>query len=453
MNGHVYRTIAEQFGEQAALSLCLQMLFRWLTAACSITLVTAHQAPTKGKRAWRNMLLWLSALIGSAAYAYVQNEATFLRLSSLCLLYAGLVGAVYLLFERSLADSLISAAAGLLTAYLSDETTRTLYDLIPFRFPAALSFYGAAEEGIRCVLIVLLVVFLVNLLHRKAEQIPLWMWGVMLALMIGVLSREWFQTSAIIEMVSDVENPYQALFLRISQTIRELLEPLAALLLCGTALLIRYIRQGKEILQEQIMQQKQELISMQQDYQRFAALRHDFRNHLLCLQSLLSQNETEKAADYLKTLTKEHLSDTSGIQSSSAVVNAVIHAKCSEAEQGGIRFSCQITAAIPEAMEYDVSIILCNLLDNALDACRTQTGHPEIRLSIAEEDGYDRILVKNTIPSSVLSRNPQLLTSKPDAMQHGIGLRTVRSLTEAYEGILDFYEEGEWFAACVMLMR
>ena len=117
MNGHVYRTIAEQFGEQAALSLCLQMLFRWLTAACSITLVTAHQAPTKGKGAWRNMLLWVTSFIGSAAYAYVQNEATFLRLSSLCLLYAGLVGAVYLLFERSLADSLISAAAGLLTAY------------------------------------------------------------------------------------------------------------------------------------------------------------------------------------------------------------------------------------------------------------------------------------------------------------------------------------------------
>lgn len=55
------------------------------------------------------------------------------------------------------------------------------------------------------------------------------------------------------------------------------------------------------------------------------------------------------------------------------------------------------------------------------------------------------ILVKNSIPVSVLDTNPDLRSTKKDALDHGFGVKTIRSIAVKYGGRVDFYEEGLTF--------
>ncbi|MDE7297885.1 MAG: ATP-binding protein, partial [Lachnospiraceae bacterium] len=64
---------------------------------------------------------------------------------------------------------------------------------------------------------------------------------------------------------------------------------------------------------------------------------------------------------------------------------------------------------------------------------------------------YETILVKNRISQSVLGGNPQLASTKTEKGCHGMGIVQIRSITEKYGGLSDFYEEDGWFCACAFI--
>ena len=61
------------------------------------------------------------------------------------------------------------------------------------------------------------------------------------------------------------------------------------------------------------------------------------------------------------------------------------------------------------------------------------------------------ILVKNKIARSVLEDNPDLLSDKEEKSQHGLGVKQIKALTEKYDGLCDFYEQDQYFCACVFI--
>ncbi|MCR4646625.1 MAG: GHKL domain-containing protein [Oscillospiraceae bacterium] len=218
-------------------------------------------------------------------------------------------------------------------------------------------------------------------------------------------------------------------------------------------LMIRAVksRQSYRRMTEAISTTEQELKRTEQEYRSMSILRHDYRNMIGCVQKLLQEGKTDEAQRFLTSVQQDMLSDTELLKCSSAPVNAVINAKLGDASD--IASTCRITASIPEELEYDLSMILANLLDNAIRASRKLTSGREIRVSITETDGYLQLTVKNRIAASVLSANPRLLTDKEDASQHGLGLQSVRMLAQRHEGMLDLYEENSMFVASVLLMK
>ena len=111
-----------------------------------------------------------------------------------------------------------------------------------------------------------------------------------------------------------------------------------------------------------------------------------------------------------------------------------------------------VTADIPEKYEHDISIILSNLLDNAIEASEKLTDEkPEITLIISEVTGYYSIIVKNRISSSVITENKKLATTKSDKHNHGYGLKSVKVLAEAHNGMVDIYEKDGFFIVNALL--
>ena len=67
-------------------------------------------------------------------------------------------------------------------------------------------------------------------------------------------------------------------------------------------------------------------------------------------------------------------------------------------------------------------------------------------LTISDEAGYYRIIVRNTIDKSVLKGNSKLKTDKHDKKRHGWGLKSVEDIVAKHSGLIDFYEnENEFF--------
>ena len=80
------------------------------------------------------------------------------------------------------------------------------------------------------------------------------------------------------------------------------------------------------------------------------------------------------------------------------------------------------------------------------------TGDYDIIINLDYINNSYRIEIANTIKESVLSGNKTLKTSKSDTKNHGIGIKSVKSRAEKYNGKTEFTEENGQFVARVWLM-
>lgn len=208
----------------------------------------------------------------------------------------------------------------------------------------------------------------------------------------------------------------------------------------------------KELLQVQLAQQQNEMRQLEQQYQEISVLRHDFRNSIDCIARMIQQNKQEDALNYAEQLKKRKIGKLqTHIECSSSVMNAVINSKFSNAQEYGIETSFRMVVQIPENLEFDISIILSNLLDNSIEACRHNEVPSQIILAVSKFGAYYQLLIKNTIENSVLQHNKHLKTIKSEKNEHGWGLKSIKDIVEKHQGMMDIYEENNEFCVSVLL--
>lgn len=212
------------------------------------------------------------------------------------------------------------------------------------------------------------------------------------------------------------------------------------------------IEKERDIMEIQLQRQQDEMQHLQQQYEEISILRHDFRNGIDCLCDMIEQGDCSGALAYAKRF-KERKVNTilSQVQCSSTMLNAVVNAKFNDAQSKGIDTSLRLVVQIPHDLEFDLSIMLSNLLDNAIEACEKNPSNAQILLTISEEAGYYRLVVRNTIAASVLKKNQELKTEKANKKLHGWGLRSVTDLVSKRNGLIDFYEKEGMFYVDILL--
>ena len=208
-----------------------------------------------------------------------------------------------------------------------------------------------------------------------------------------------------------------------------------------------------ELLKLSLEQQSEMIEKIKLQYDNLSEMRHDYVHEISYIQGVLAEKKYNKLEKYIsEKLSSEKLKGYNFIFTSNRVIDSVINYKFSIAEQKGISAVCTLTAEISETLERDISIILSNLLDNAIESSeKLKDIKPEIVLNITEKSGYYSILIKNRIAESVIKSNKQLHTTKTDKQHHGYGLKTVRVLAESHNGMMDVYEKDGYFIVNIML--
>ena len=199
---------------------------------------------------------------------------------------------------------------------------------------------------------------------------------------------------------------------------------------------------------EHIRKQDQEIRELHENVRR---MKHDMKNHLMVIASYFNSGDYDEAKAYISRILDKLNSMYSYIETGNSLMNHILNDKLNAAREKGISVKAEIETLHFKRMEsIDFSALLSNLLDNAIEACGSEDA-PEITVTVARRRDYETILVKNKISRSVLESNPELVSSKSEQGSHGMGVPQIKSITEKYAGMCNFYEEDGYFCACAFI--
>ena len=199
---------------------------------------------------------------------------------------------------------------------------------------------------------------------------------------------------------------------------------------------------------EHIREQDREIRNLHENVRR---MKHDMKNHLMVIASYFNSGDYDEAKAYISRILDKLNAMYSYIETGNSLMNHILTEKLNAARDKGISVKAEVETLFFGRMEsIDFSALLSNLLDNAIEACGPEET-PEIVVTIARRRDYETMLVKNKISHSVLESNPKLHSSKAEQGSHGMGILQIRSITEKYAGMCDFYEEDGYFCACAFI--
>ncbi len=201
------------------------------------------------------------------------------------------------------------------------------------------------------------------------------------------------------------------------------------------------------------------LEASREQYGQLEKMRHDMKNHDLCLKQLLADGKTEEALHYLAQVDERMEPGQDVVRTGSVYVDAVLNPKYQQARKLGIDISIRMSVPGEERIAaVDLCCILANALDNAIEACQRaiQAGKPAgwIRMQSQMHNHYWVLEVRNSIHTLPDVKHGSLFSAKrlhfTGRQIPGIGLQNIRTVVERYEGVLEIRSQEE-FSLNVML--
>lgn len=181
-------------------------------------------------------------------------------------------------------------------------------------------------------------------------------------------------------------------------------------------------------------------------------MRHDLRHHLVLLQNICSTHDWSELENYVAQYAESVPLDQPALYCENAAANALIAFFCQRARDQGIRFDAQI--ALPESVavgKIDLSVILGNLLENAVEACaRQREGNRYIRMQGSVYENKLLLTIENSCDGAPrIHPSGDYYSSKRDGP--GIGIASVRDVVAHYNGFCRIDARDRVFTAKVML--
>lgn len=202
---------------------------------------------------------------------------------------------------------------------------------------------------------------------------------------------------------------------------------------------------SRVILEQQIETLQEHTREVERLYEGVRSVKHDMGNTLAVLRRLSGEEYSAYFTELNKSFEKLELRFRTG----NAVADALLSMKYHEAVQkipevkfdaDGLLFAEDIVIE-----SYDISVILGNALDNAIEAClRLYQKRPQaeqfIRLSSFRKGKFFFIEVENsfdgTLRESGHGEFPE--TRKEERQIHGIGFSNMKKTAEKYDGAVDY---------------
>lgn len=231
------------------------------------------------------------------------------------------------------------------------------------------------------------------------------------------------------------------------------------LIICVTVLIVsltvnvlyqKYYAGLNKILREQVNSQLLHYEKREKINAEIQSFRHDFNNHIKCLESMMASQKYDEAMSYLERISGmmpfgEFLFRT-GNYISDAILTEIQENSVSE------NITISFKGCIPQNIDSaDLCIVLSNAMRNAAEACHALSGGKNISVYGNYQQGIFILVIKN--PTALEGNEKDFFpkTSKSDTLSHGFGFSNIQYVVSKYEGTMHTLLEDGFFTLSITL--
>lgn len=209
-------------------------------------------------------------------------------------------------------------------------------------------------------------------------------------------------------------------------------------------------RERENILSMQAQALKQHLEEEDAKQKRFFIERHDMRHRINAVISMLENAQIREAIEYLGATDQIFLDGTRKVWCENLVLNAVFSFYFTKAEVSHIQLDAVLRIEKKLAIdETDLSIVIANLLENAIHALN---GMPEDkRILRCRCTCFPQLLfqISNPCQKDVKFDNNGFPVTEQDG--HGLGMRSVRAYCRKHDAECTMRITDGWFVASLVV--
>lgn len=201
-----------------------------------------------------------------------------------------------------------------------------------------------------------------------------------------------------------------------------------------------------KLVEYQTEQSEKHLNEVRSIHKEMRGYKHDFHHHLQALKGQLEAGEVDRALAYIEQLDNQLMNVDTLLKTGNVSLDAILSAKIAQAKAENIAVT--VKANVPDALtisDLELSIIIGNLLDNAIEACRTATGERFIRIFISMKGTMLYFSMLNAAGAKKKKTGSLFATHKDGV--HGFGLRRAEAILEEHGGWVKYNSEDGAFTS------
>ena len=212
---------------------------------------------------------------------------------------------------------------------------------------------------------------------------------------------------------------------------------LAILALEYTNFNVKQLEHENLVLAELIEADRQHYEQAKKDMEKINIRYHDLKQQY----TRATDEEREKLEEEMAELNLRYFTGNKA-------VDITLTQKAAKCNKEGIQLVCSVDGKCLERLKhYHIYSMLGNAIDNAIECLERvdDAGKKVITLDIHREKNMAVIRVENYTPFQPIFKDGTILTTKPDDVDHGYGVKSIQNTAEIYGGTAHIFVENEIF--------
>ena len=210
------------------------------------------------------------------------------------------------------------------------------------------------------------------------------------------------------------------------------------------------INNEKNILKQQNRAYENQIEIINQSNENVRAMKHDIKNHIIMLNELYKSGNKKEIEDYTQKILDNIESDSIS-KSNNFIIDSIINFKLAVLKDTDTKINLDINVSQNiHILAYDLTIILGNLLDNAVTAI-LKSKEKKLDLIMSCNMGNLIILMDNSFNGDLIIENNKFKTTKLFKYGHGMGFNNISKVLENYGGEIRIEHTNNTFSVAVII--